>query len=134
MPKPLHVLSADQYEQSPRHAAALPADVVTKLQEHEIQRTDTLMAQKMDDYVAPLIAEGLEVAKISRVCEAREVIAQVAIEIQADLLIIGSHSKRGVLDIALGGTAQQVTKRAPCTVVLVSPKKIGGGDQPSEAA
>jgi nucleotide-binding universal stress UspA family protein len=48
---------------------------------------------------------------------------QVAQEVHADLLIIGSHSKRGLLDIALGGTAQQVTKSAPCTIVLVSPKR-----------
>jgi nucleotide-binding universal stress UspA family protein len=57
----------------------------------------------------------------------RDVIPEVATTLKADLLILGSHSKRGVLDIVLGGTAQQVSKSAPCTVVLVSPKKDGGG-------
>ena len=52
----------------------------------------------------------------------RETIVQVARDIEADVLIIGSHSKRGILDIALGGTAQSVSRRAPCAVVLVSPK------------
>ncbi len=96
--------------------------MLNKLHEEERQGTDKLMEQKLDDYIAPLKEEGLEVAKILRVGSPREVIAQVAREIEADLLIIGSHSKRGILDIALGGTAQSVSRRAPCEVVLVSPK------------
>jgi nucleotide-binding universal stress UspA family protein len=57
----------------------------------------------------------------------RDVIVQVATNLKADLLILGSHSKRGLMDIALGGTAQQVGKTAPCPVVLVSPKLAGRG-------
>ncbi len=60
--------------------------------------------------------------EILQVGNPRETIVQVARDIEADVLIIGSHSKRGILDIALGGTAQSVSRRAPCTVVLVSPK------------
>jgi nucleotide-binding universal stress UspA family protein len=63
----------------------------------------------------------------TRTGDPREVIVQVAISLQADLLILGSHSKRGLLDIVLGGTAQQVSKSVPCLVVLVSPKKEEGG-------
>ena len=84
------------------------------------------MVEKMDEYVAPLKAEGLEVTPILRAGDPREVIVQVATSMQADLLILGSHSKRGLLDIVLGGTAQQVSKSAPCLVVLVSPKKEEG--------
>ena len=62
-----------------------------------------------------------------RVGNPRDVIPEVATTLKADLLILGSHSKRGVLDIVLGGTAQQVSKAAPCTVVLVSPQKDEGG-------
>jgi nucleotide-binding universal stress UspA family protein len=77
----------------------------------------------MEEYVAPLKAEGLEVTPIVREGDPREVIVQVATSMQADLLILGSHSTRGLLDIVLGGTAQQVSKSAPCLVILVSPKK-----------
>ena len=85
------------------------------------------MVEKMDEYVAPLKAEGLEVTPILRAGDPRDVIVQVATNMNADLLILGSHSKRGLLDIVLGGTAQQVSKSAPCPVVLVSPKKEEGG-------
>jgi nucleotide-binding universal stress UspA family protein len=36
--------------------------------------------------------------------------------------VIGSHSKRGLLDIALGGTARHLSEHAPCPVVMVAPK------------
>jgi len=39
---------------------------------------------------------------------------------------LGSHSQRGLLDIVLGGTAQQVSKAAPCLVVLVGPPVVNG--------
>ena len=85
------------------------------------------MVHKMDAYVAPLRAAGVEITPILRVGNPRDIIVQVATSIKAELLILGSHSKRGVLDIALGGTAQQVGKSASCLVVLVSPKREGGG-------
>ena len=121
---PLHVLSV--YEYSPLPSTALPAEVV-QYREDLMRRTDDLMGQKMHEYLAPLKAQGLEIAPILRVGDPRDVIPEVATTLKADLLILGSHSKRGLLDIVLGGTAQQVSKAAPCTVVLVSPKKDGGG-------
>src|SRR5713101_6115734 len=42
-----------------------------------------------------------------------------------------SRCKRGLLDIVLGGTAQQVSKAAPCLVVLVSPQPEGSSREPS---
>ena len=121
----LHVLSV--YDYPPLTIGYLPTEIARRQQEELRRRTDTLMVQKMDAYVAPLQAEGLEIAPILRTGNPREVIVQVATTLKADLLILGSHSKRGLLDIVLGGTAQQVLTSAPCLVVLVSPKHEGGG-------
>jgi nucleotide-binding universal stress UspA family protein len=121
----LHVLSV--YDYPPPPSTDLPSEVALRHREDLMRRTDDLMGQKMHEYLAPLKAQGLEVAPILRVGEPRDVIPEVATALKADLLILGSHSKRGLLDIVLGGTAQQVSKAAPCTVVLVSPKKDGGG-------
>ncbi len=76
----------------------------------------------MDDYVGPLLSLGVPVAKILRLGSPRHLIIEVAQEVEADLLVIGSHSKRGLLDIALGGTARQLSEHAPCHVVMVAPK------------
>ena len=105
----------------------LPAEIASRQQEGLQRRTDALMVQKMDAYVAPLQVEGVAITPIVRTGNPRDVMVQVATAIKADLVILGSQSTRGLLDIALGGTAQQVGKAAPCLVVLVLLKLEGGG-------
>ena len=119
--KPLHVLSAYEYEYM-RTTPEITTELQTKLREESIHQTDSLMVRKLDEYVAPLLAAGIEVSKILRVGNPWEIIVLLATSIKADLVIMGSHSKRGLVDISLGGTAQQVSKHAPCTVILVAPR------------
>ena len=120
--QPLHVLSV--YDYPPLDTTHLPSEVV-RHREALRRQTDDRMGQKMQDYVAPLQAQGLAIAPILRMGNPRDVIPEVATSLQADVLILGSHSKRSLLDIVLGGTAQQVSRVAPCTVILVSPKTDG---------
>ena len=125
----LHVLSV--YDYPPVDTADLPPDLAIRHREDLLRRTDMLMVDKLDAYVASLRAEGVEVSPILRVGNPREVIVEVATSLKADLLILGSHSQRGLLDIVLGGTAQQVSKAAPCLVVLVSPQPEASSREPS---
>jgi nucleotide-binding universal stress UspA family protein len=117
----LHVLSVYEHEAN-RVPTGFPAEMAAKLREQQTEHTDSLMAEKIDDYVGPLLSQGLPVTKILRLGSARHLIVEVAHEVDADLLVIGSHSKRGLLDIALGGTARHVSGHAPCPVVMVAPK------------
>jgi nucleotide-binding universal stress UspA family protein len=128
--QPLHVLSVYDYPHVDT-TDLMPPELAARHREELLWRTDQLMVDKLDDYVAPLRAEGVEVSPILRVGNPREVIVEVATSLQAELLILGSHSQRGLLDIVLGGTAQQVSKAAPCLVVLVSPQPEGSGREPS---
>ena len=121
--KQLHVLSVYEYEPAKIPVSVLPSDVTAKLREQQIEQADRLMAEKMDEYVAPLVSQGLPVSKILRLGNPRNVIVEVASEVGADLLVIGSHSKRGLLDIALGDTARYVSTHASCIVLMVVPKK-----------
>ena len=73
---------------------------------------------------------GGAVSPIVRVGHPRQLIVEVATSLKADLVILGSHSTRGLLDIVLGGTAQQVSEAAPCLVLLMSPQPEGGGQAP----
>jgi nucleotide-binding universal stress UspA family protein len=123
--QPLHVLSV--YDYPPVDTTALPPELASRHREELLWRTDQLMVDKLEAYVAPLEAEGIAVSRILRVGNPREVIVEVATSLKTDLVILGSHSKRGLLDIVLGGTAQQVSKAAPCLVVLVSPQPEGSG-------
>jgi nucleotide-binding universal stress UspA family protein len=117
----LHVLTV--YENEPiRIPASVPADVVAKFREQQIEEADRFVAEKMNAYVEPLTSQGLPVTTVVRLGSARHLIIDVAQEVEADLLVIGSHSKRRFLDIALGGTAKHVSEHAPCLVVMVAPK------------
>lgn len=80
------------------------------------QRTE----EKLDRFITPIVEEGLEVE--TRIVEGspRVMIQGVASEIGARLIVMGTHTKRG-LDTAIGGTARAVIKSAPCRVVLVAP-------------
>ena len=118
----LHVLSVYDYNfKAP--ASGLPAETVAKLREDDLRRTNNLMEQKVEDYIAPLKAVGLEVTTFLRVGDPRSVIVQTADELKADALVIGSHSKRNFLDIALGGTARYISQHVSCPVIFVSPAK-----------
>lgn len=117
----LHVLSVYDYGYQQR-VTELPPEMIADLYHEQRECIDKLMQQKFDDYTTPLKEAGLQVIQILRIGKPREEIVRVAKVIEAELLILGSHSKRGILDVALGGTAQFVTRHAPCNVVLVSPK------------
>jgi nucleotide-binding universal stress UspA family protein len=117
----LQVLSVYTYD-APTYGTGLSLEMVARIREDAMRRTDQLMDQRLDAYIAPLKQDGIEVTRLLRVGNPREVIAETALRILADVLIIGSHSKRGIFDIALGGTAQQILSHAPCPVLLVSPK------------
>lgn len=117
---PLHVLSVYEYERI--STTGLSAEMAARHRDDQQRQAQTRMERQMDDFIAPLKEAGIEVKTLLQVGKPREVIVQAARNVTADLLIIGSHSKRGKLDIALGGTARRLTHEAPCTVLMVSPK------------
>lgn len=117
----LQVLSVYEYNTA-TYGSGLSLDMAARVREDELRRTDQLMEQRLDDYIAPLKEVGLDVKSLLRAGNPRQIIVETALRVLADVLIIGTHSKRGILDISLGGTAQQVSSHAPCPVMLVSPK------------
>ena len=119
--KPLHVVSVYAYPQD--RWRGFPGASTAEFSGGWVQRTDEAMRQKMADFIAPLHAEGLQVISHLQVGEPHDVILQVAKDVEAELLVMGTHNKRSVLDVALGGTAQHVSRHASSTVVLVHPKK-----------
>ena len=67
-------------------------------------------------------ADGANVEVRLRVGSASEEIAQHAAKVDADLVIVGTHGRRGVSWLLLGSVAQSVTRKAGCSVLVVRPK------------
>lgn len=79
------------------------------------------MEEKIERYAEPLRVEGLEVEVVLRQGKPSPEIAAHVREIGADLLIIGSHSKRSPLDVGLGSTAAALLRELEITVLTVRP-------------
>jgi nucleotide-binding universal stress UspA family protein len=60
---------------------------------------------------------------ILRTGDARDVINQTAKEIGADLIVVGTHGRRGVTRVLLGSVAETVVRTAPCPVLTVRMEK-----------
>ncbi|HTA90700.1 MAG TPA: universal stress protein [Polyangiaceae bacterium] len=53
-----------------------------------------------------------------------EEIAQTAADLDADLIVVGTHGRRGVSRLLLGSVAEAVVRLAPCPVFVVRPKAL----------
>lgn len=72
-------------------------------------------------------AEKPKVATISghvRIGEAAREIVQLASDIGADLIVVGTHGRQGVERVLLGSVAEEVVRRAPSPVLTVKPKTL----------
>jgi universal stress protein A len=54
-----------------------------------------------------------------RTGDARDVINQAAKELGADLIVMGTHGRRGVSRMLMGSVAETVVRSAPCPVLTV---------------
>jgi nucleotide-binding universal stress UspA family protein len=53
-------------------------------------------------------------------------ILQMAVDLTADLLIVGSHRRKAVTQMLLGSVAREVVDRAQCPVLVALPKDYSG--------
>ena len=61
-----------------------------------------------------------------RVGAPAEELAQLAADLDADLVIVGTHGRRGVRRFLLGSVAEGAVRLAHCPVLVVRPKDHGG--------
>jgi universal stress protein A len=45
-----------------------------------------------------------------------------ATELKADLLLVGTHSRRGLEHLLMGSVAEEVVRQAPCSVLVARAK------------
>lgn len=85
------------------------------------QEIDARIERRLDDVARTMHAQGIQVTTEKIVGEPDEEIVRAAKRTQADLIVIGSHHKRNILDIGLGSNARAVAGNAPCPVVMINP-------------
>lgn len=64
---------------------------------------------------------GLVWEKQTREGRAAQTVADTAIEVGTDLIVIGTHGRTGLAHMFLGSVAEQVLRTAPCSVLTIRP-------------
>jgi universal stress protein A len=59
-----------------------------------------------------------------RTGDARDLICQAAKDLGADLIVMGTHGRRGVTRALLGSVTESVIRMAPCPVLTVRPHTV----------
>lgn len=121
----LHVVSAAQVVGVPD----LPVPVLGDWLEAEVAARDRDLAAAQGE------AEALGLAarrKVTVGAPAGTIIAEAKAE-RADLIVVGTHGRRGLSHVLLGSVAEAVIRRAPCPVLAVHETGRGEPGRPGSA-
>lgn len=99
---------------SSEYGMTLTPDLVSMILESNRAALNRMVGERSDKAVF-----GPALVKVG---EPREVIVQVAAELAADLIVMGSHGRRGFRRMVLGSVAESIARTAPCPVLLVREK------------
>jgi nucleotide-binding universal stress UspA family protein len=80
--------------------------------------------KKLDAAVGAVRAQGLEATGKLAEASAAPAIVRAAADLQADLIVIGTHGHTGLRHVLLGSVAERTLRLAPCAVLTV--KEAGG--------
>ncbi|HWP86160.1 MAG TPA: universal stress protein [Terriglobia bacterium] len=72
---------------------------------------------------ARLRAAGFQAEAAVRTGSPRSLVVEVATQWRADLIVVGSHGRRGLARLLLGSVSDYVAHHAPCSVEIVRARK-----------
>jgi len=118
--KALHVFDTSVWSVPARYyyylAPAGPGfDAVVEAIEETRQRGKNALKELADSF-------DLEVETIFTEGDAGEEIVRVAEELNADLIVLGTHGHSGWKRFTIGGVAEFVGRHAPCAVLTIKPE------------
>jgi nucleotide-binding universal stress UspA family protein len=115
----VHVVPPNAYKYVAGGAGEVPWDVDEQQAKQEMKHLDDRMAALPHDtsIVRGDIADSIHILISDK---------------NADMLVVGTHGRRGLGRVLLGSVAERVFRQAPCPVLTVGPKVVS--DAPREIA
>jgi nucleotide-binding universal stress UspA family protein len=105
----------------------LGSEILTLGMDEASQRLKTYVEGRLARFVERRNAEGLGTFSRAvthiRLDAPAEEIAQLASDLEADLVIVGTHGRRGVRRMLLGSVAEGVVRLSPAAVLVVRPSE-----------
>ncbi len=103
---------------------ALTAETVeTSLVDDTLTRLHAWVVEKMGDRDHPM---SMQIHLDVVIGDPAQEIVQVAVDNDADLLLLGTHGRKGVAKLVLGSVAEQVLHNAPCAVLIARTPNFDG--------
>ncbi len=133
--KHLWVLTVLEPIEEPLWATEEPAGVSEEaweaLQKKETRELEAEKRARLHQDIADLRNLGVAVTEMVREGDPAEEIVAAAQEVEADVIVMGSHSNRSIWDVVLGSVTEHVIKHAPCPVIAVShtPEQAANGKE-----
>jgi nucleotide-binding universal stress UspA family protein len=90
-----------------------------------VGRIESVARQALESVVEKASRPGLEVNGLLRQGPAWSEIVAASGELKADLIVVGTHGRRGLAHALLGSVAEKVVRAAPCPVLTVRGPKSG---------
>ena len=90
--------------------------------------------RKFVDSVAKVAAEKFEGRLVAHltVGEPGREILQLANDLEADMIVVGTHAKKAIERMLVGSVSVSVVKKAHCPVVVARPKDYAAGEERNE--
>jgi nucleotide-binding universal stress UspA family protein len=98
----------------PELGVAVTSTMIDSMVTENQQALDALVARRRGDVPIGSV--------LLRTGDARDMIDQAAKEVGADLIVMGTHGRRGVSRALLGSIAESVVRSAPCPVLTIRSK------------
>jgi nucleotide-binding universal stress UspA family protein len=100
-------------------APALGATPMPPLSLKDIDRDQLLAVVRQ--FVAPVSRDTLVDVRLVEAADPRRSILAEAAQLQANLIVMGTHGRSGFDHLLLGSVTEKVIRRAPCPVLIVPP-------------
>ena len=84
--------------------------------------------QRLADWLAPYRSTSVRLTAHIRLGAPAAEIVQIASDVAANLIVVGSHSHRGWERILLGSVAEHVVRSAPCAVLVYRARAAQASD------
>jgi nucleotide-binding universal stress UspA family protein len=111
-----------------RHAVSwsqLGAQFPAAVSDQTMNDVMALHSRDFDQLIASYAGKAPIASTEVQTGDPRTLIVDTAEQLRVDLIIMGTHGRRGVSRLLIGSVAEQVARTAPCPVLLVRAGKTG---------
>lgn len=116
----LHVLHVDDHFRAPEGGQEAAANMLSRIEHHTTARMEDLGRRKGQKVTFRKMYSHF------RLGAPAEQLVQLASDLDADLVVVGTHGRSGLQRLVLGSVAERVVRLGRCPVWIVRPKDHAG--------